>query len=160
MKETWKTIDGFKIYEVSNTGKVRNKKTKRLIKGEIQKGGYIRLSLWNDEKKHKHKLIQRLVAEAFIENHSEQRIYVNHIDGNKNNNNVSNLEWVTNKENLTHSIKVLKQHIKPLRCVETGETFESILAASQAYKVDRTNISKCCNGKLKSAGRYHWEFIK
>lgn len=160
MKEVWKDIKikGYERYEVSDKGNVRNKKTKRLIKPQIDKGGYIRLTLWKGKIKKK-QFVHRLVAITFIANQNEQRTKVNHKDGNKLNNAVSNLEWVTPKENLAHSRNVLKQHIKSVKCVETGKVFESIIAASQAYKIEKASISKCCHGKLKTAGSYHWEFV-
>jgi len=104
LNETWKPIKDFETYEVSSEGKVRNSKTMRLLSPRL--GGtakYLFVSLWKNNKE-KHKTVHRLVALAFIPN-PEDKPQVNHIDGVKTNNSVSNLEWVTCSENLKHAAK-------------------------------------------------------
>lgn len=88
-------ISGFN-YQISNFGRVKNNKGK-LIKPHINKCGYIELHLGKDGK-HYNRKIHRLVAEAFIPN-PDQLPQVDHIDTDKANNIVSNLRWVTSKEN-------------------------------------------------------------
>ena len=107
-KEIWKEINGYEgIYEVSNHGRVRTHKDKithsqrhgirhwkqRILKPKSTKTREPRVSLWKN-KRSKDYLVHRLVAEAFIPNH---------IDGNPENNHVSNLEWATYKENNNHA---------------------------------------------------------
>lgn len=102
--EIWKDVVGYEgLYEVSNTGKVRNNKTKINKSIILDTKGYVRVVLYRNGKPI-FKRVHRLVAKAFIANHLN-KLQVNHIDGNKNNNYVSNLEWVTNQENMTHAIK-------------------------------------------------------
>lgn len=101
--EKWKTINDF--IQVSNFGNVKSHN--KLIKGETCKNGYKRIHVSNEGIDYKF-LIHRLVAEAFIPN-SENKPCVNHKDGDKENNNVDNLEWVTYSENETHSYKVLNK---------------------------------------------------
>lgn len=102
--EIWKDIQGYKNrYQVSNHGKVRSLKRNNILKPEIKNDGYLRVCLYANGKK-KHKRINRLVARAFIENQNNKS-QVNHKDGNKKNNHVSNLEWMTDKENKKHSVK-------------------------------------------------------
>lgn len=99
--EQWKQIKGYENYLISNLGNVKTIKGKvKTIIYDSSKYGYV--ELWKNNKGKKFR-IHRLVAEAFIPNiyNKEQ---VNHIDGNKENNSVSNLEWVTPKENIRHAI--------------------------------------------------------
>lgn len=91
----WKKIDGKPNYSVSNQGEVRNDKTGRILKPSVRKDGYCQIMLG---RKTVPLYIHRLVAEAFIEN-PKVLPQVDHIDGNKSNNNVSNLRWVTYSDN-------------------------------------------------------------
>lgn len=110
MKEIWKDIEGYEgIYQVSNTGKVKSLDRKvwnYIKKGKVLKThnnghGYYYVSLHNDKKVEKHVYIHILVAKAFIPNPNNYT-QVNHKDFNKQNNNVSNLEWVSPKQNRLH----------------------------------------------------------
>ncbi len=99
----WRELQGFSNYLVSNTGDVKSLFTGRLCKYNI-KVGYPTVGIYADNvSKPKNKSIHRLVAQAFIPN-PENKPQVNHIDGNKLNNHVSNLEWVTSKQNMSHAI--------------------------------------------------------
>ena len=115
MTEIWKDITGYDgLYQVSNLGNVKsvekyvnvNNKFKRKIKERIIKpsivyNGYLRVCLAKDGV-HKMHRVHRLVAETFLEN---IKCYedVNHIDGDKLNNNIDNLEWCSRKQNIMHS---------------------------------------------------------
>lgn len=99
--EQWKPVPGYEgLYEVSNQGQVKG--PKGFIKPKIQYNGYARTELWKKGLRYRPS-IHRLVAEVFIPN-PENKPQVNHLDGNKLNNNVSNLEWCTVQENLLHSV--------------------------------------------------------
>lgn len=102
LKVEWKLIDGFGgTYSVSNYGEVRNNRTGKLMKPRKNEKGYLRIGLTKNGKQ-KCMRVHRLVAQAFIPN-PENKPEVNHIDFNKENNCVNNLEWVTCKENSDHS---------------------------------------------------------
>ncbi len=106
MEEIWRDIQGYEgLYQVSNFGRVKSLKTNRILKGSQINSGYLEVVLCKN-KIHKHLLVHRLVAQAFIEN-SNNKKEVNHIDGDKQNNNVINLEWVTRSENELHSYQSL-----------------------------------------------------
>ena len=98
--EYWNDIKGYPNYSVSNLGRVKSKKTGKLLKS-YQTKGYLRVSLYNDAGR-KCKLVHRLVAEAFIPN-PQNKPEVNHINGCKADANVCNLEWATASENMSHA---------------------------------------------------------
>lgn len=100
-KEVYKAIDGFPNYEVSNLGHIRQAKSKRILKVKIDRYGYAQVGLYQDGKQH-WKTVHRLVAIAFIPNPLNKR-EINHISADpltKLNNAITNLEWVTRKENM------------------------------------------------------------
>lgn len=109
VKEEWKVIPGFSLYEVSNMGNVRSKdrtivsgnshyiKRGRILKGHDNGVGYLRVQLKQDGKVGRH-YIHRLVAKAFVPN-PDSKPCVNHIDNNPTNNKSENLEWCTMQEN-------------------------------------------------------------
>ena len=108
--EIWKIIDGFNgKYLISSWGRIRNAETGNILKPYVNKKGYLKASLsWNG--KSVKKRVNRLVAMAFIENPNGYP-QVNHKDGNKENNSVTNLEWVTDAENKEHARKLKRGEI-------------------------------------------------
>ena len=147
MKELWKDIKGYEgCYQVSNLGRIKsldrmtnNQYGEYFMKGRILKNsiikdkGYCRVSLNNGNGKISTR-VHRLVAEAFIPN-PENKPEVNHKDGNKLNNCVSNLEWCTNKENIEHSIRTgLKRHCNGCSNSSSKFTEEDIIFIRKNYK--------------------------
>jgi hypothetical protein len=106
-EELWKTIDNFSNYEISTYGNIRNKTTGYKLNPNI-KCGYSSLNIRNDDGYMKNFKIHRLVALCFIPN-TENKYSVNHIDHNKLNNNLSNLEWATATEQNKHRRKPKKE---------------------------------------------------
>lgn len=104
--EVWKPIESTKgLIEVSNEGRVRSllRGTPRILKTQKDNKGYHRIRVTIEREKQSYK-VHREVAKAFIANH-DGLPQVNHKDGNKDNNSISNLEWVTNKDNAHHAIE-------------------------------------------------------
>lgn len=110
--EIWKDIDNYPMHQVSNKGRIRNiYYNNKISKTFITRWKYESVNLMYNGKTKSFK-VHRLVALAFILN-PENKPYVNHIDGNKMNNNLENLEWVTPQENVDHAIKIgLFSHVK------------------------------------------------
>lgn len=106
MVEEWRTViyngEVYNGYEVSNTGKVRSLKRGKVKEMKLRKNkdGYLYVQLYQG--KARHCFIHRLVACTFIPNDDETKTDVNHIDENKENNSLDNLEWMTHKQNINH----------------------------------------------------------
>lgn len=159
VQEQWKAIEGFQ-YEVSTCGNVRRMNSNKRIKGSVTNGGYVIITLTNEEGQKRFQL-HRLVAEAFIPN-PEKKPQVDHIDCDRLNNNVTNLRWVTAKENANNPItleRVRKARLK--RVVEDqnivyvyNNNLQLVTAytSTNAVKKDglsQGNVVRCCMGELK-----------
>ena len=160
MKEIWKDIDEFPNYEVSSFGRVRNKKYNRFLKPLEVGFGYVVVELWNNGQSQSKK-IHRLVANAFIPN-PHNKPQVNHIDGNKKNNSVDNLEWVTASENMKHAydsgIKKV-YHNRTIRIIETGEIFDSIKECAKKINGYECDIIRCLQKNNYTHKGYHFEYV-
>ena len=159
--ETFVKIDGFEKYEVSNLGKVRNIKSGRVLKPRLHREGYLEHLLYKNNKQ-KFLLLHRILATAFIDN-PEGKPCVNHIDENKLNNDLSNLEWCTKRENNIHGTRIKRAAEKLFKKViqldlddNVLNEFESMVQAERETGVSRRSISNCCNGRSKSAGGFKW----
>lgn len=161
--EIWKVIEGFHNYMVSNEGRIYSRKTNSIMKPTPDTKGYLRISFYENGKSRTFK-VHRLVAQAFIPN-PENLPQVNHKDENKSNNAVSNLEWCTNSYNrnygtATERTRLANTNCKstsaPVKCLETGEIFPSLMEAER--KTGAKNIFWCCKGKRNTSGGFHWEY--
>lgn len=153
-QELWKTIKNFERYEVSNFGNVKNKVTGRILNPTTSHQGYLYVTLCNKEG-HKKFKVHRLVAEAFIDN-SEGLETVDHIDNNKLNNNALNLQWLTIADNVRKANnKSVSQFYKNEEFIAT---YASITEASRQTGIDASAITKCCKGKLFTAGGFLWKY--
>lgn len=134
----------------------------------LDKGiGYFLVTMVNATTKvRKNQFIHRLLAQAFIPN-PENKPHVNHIDGNKQNNTLSNLEWATSKENSQHAVAMgLTTYDHCIKSVdqinlETGDviaTYASMKEACDVTRVQKQNISKVCRGLRKHAGGFFWRY--
>jgi len=178
MEEIWKSIEGFEeLYEVSNFGRVKSLEKlgsvyagkgkprkkfiikEKLIEGWVQE--YQVIELRKNGKGHSKK-VHRLVAEAFIPN-TYGKPQVNHIDENKLNNRLNNLEWVTAEENVNHGtalVRRIKSQSKPILATkeDTKIYFKSIKEASDYLKVNRSCISHSLAGRAKKIKGFTFEF--
>jgi hypothetical protein len=162
--ELWKEIKDCESYQVSNLGNIKNIITGKLRKPNI-KNGYCYTSM-NVNDNEKSLRIHRLVAQAFLVNDDENKTYVNHIDGNKLNNKLDNLEWITPSNNVKHACEtglLESQARKVLQYDKKGifiKEYESINDASIITSIDDGSICKVCkgNGVNKSAGGFIWKY--
>ncbi|WNM50655.1 HNH endonuclease [Staphylococcus phage Alsa_2] len=177
MKEIWKVLKENNNYEVSNTGKVRNKETKQELKPWILNSGYYSITLYGNNYYKRHRTVHRLVAETFIENNDSHKNIINHIDNNKLNNHVDNLEWVDYKGNTLHANRQgrLNTHSarEQLKNVSSKAVFQKDMqgnitkiwdSPTQAEKetdkyFSQAKISSVANGKRKHHRNYIWEYV-
>ena len=192
--ETYRKINGFSRYEVSNTGKIKRlayiekyhhrRHEEIIMKPTYDKDGYLLCGMTGDDGKRYTMKVHRLVAQAFIPN-PDNLPQVNHKDENKSNNNVENLEWITNRDNqywgtcgLRKSIAMKKlhkdglfdSHKKKILCVEKDIIFQSITDAAKwlqensitnnpSSKGIASNIMYVCKGAYKSAYGFTWKYV-
>lgn len=160
-KEIWKDIPNFEgKYKVSNLGNVKSLITNKIMSGKSLRGGY--RSVWLVDKCYK---IHRLVALTFLKNDDKTKNVVNHIDGNKLNNNVKNLEWSTTAENTKHGYLIGKNRVTKRAVRMIGKfsgnliyTFESLQLARIVTEISDASIADVCKGRSKQAGGFKWEF--
>lgn len=177
MEEIWKDIQGYEgLYQISNLGRVKSlnynhTRKERILKPIKNLNGYLQVNL---SKKGKNIYsIHRLVAQAFIPNEDLFKTEINHKDENKINNNVNNLEWVDHKSNMnygTRNERSSKSQINnPKRSKQVNQyskdgktlikTFPSIRQIERETSFAPQNICNCCNGKIKQAYGFRWEYV-
>ena len=175
--EEWKTVivngEVYNNYMVSNLGRIKSlsynrTKQEKTLKQSQQKGYlYVKLAK-NGEMKSE--IVHRLIAKTFISN-PKNKPQVNHKDGNKLNNSVSNLEWCTNGENQKHAFnnglkrrKFGKENPNATNVMQYDlqgnfiKEWGSISEADRELKISFKNISACCKGKRKTAGGFKWNY--
>ena len=162
MDEIWRDIEGYEgLYKISNKGRVKSLKwgKERILRPGIDGYGYMFVCLCNDNVMKYFKL-HRLVAQAFIPN-LYNKPQVNHLDENKKNNCVDNLEWATAKENSNYGTRNERLSRKILQYSKSGEfirEWQGALEVERVLGIDNSHINACCRGKRKSAGGFIWKY--
>lgn len=173
MNEEWKDIDGYPGYKVSTYGRVMsyhhwNEPT--VLRVRHRGNGYLGVMLYDANGRCRNRAIHRLVAEAFIPN-PDNLPEVNHINEDKHDNSVKNLEWISHIDNCGYGTsrerrsKKMKNHPNLSKCVlqldmsgnVIGE-FPSAAEAARTTNVCRTKIICCCNGTRKTSGGFKWRY--
>lgn len=165
-KEIWKDVKGYEgLYQVSNLGRVWSVRKQKYCK-PYEGNGYFKVDLCAKNGKRKKEYLHRIIAIAFIDNHNNYTV-VNHIDGNRKNNSINNLEWTTMSGNAYHAYHELNHTAgcyegKPVLCVELDKVFESGREAAKYIGAKSTSgIYGCCTNRYgyKTAGGYHWRYV-
>ncbi len=178
--EIWKPVKGYEnIYEVSNIGRVKSCERivirsngrkinfpEKIMKPSINHKGYEVIDLRKNGKR-ECGFVHRLVGKAFIENPDNKK-QINHKNGVKRDNNVDNLEWVTNKENVIHAYKnnlnnnrnaIESRKRKVDQLTLENEFIKSYNSIEEAIKVTKiNNISAVCRGCRNKAGGFKWRY--
>ena len=181
--EQWKDVKGYEgLYSVSDQGRVRSEITKdgngnKLILSQRKRDGYCMVTLrkGGKEKSSRVHRVHKLVAKAFITNPDPKNYkIINHINENRSDNRVENLEWCDSKHNRNSGTvnerikKSLRENSllkKAIQCYdkETGSFIKEFSSASEAARemnIVQSNICECATGKRKSAGGYIWKYVK
>ena len=162
----YKYLEGFSRYQICSDGYILNRETGYVLYGNKKKSGYYEVILVDDNGGRHFFLVHRLIAAAFLGAPKDGE-EVNHIHGDKSNNSVDNLEWVSHADNLAHAFEtglrdndVSPKAVKGTN-IETGEqvTFPSIYKAARFMGISQGNICLCCKGVRPSASGYIWEYV-
>lgn len=174
--EIWKDVKGHEgHHQVSNYGRIKSLErviansdgVKQLCEGKIlstriDKYGYERIALRINGKR-KYTTVHRLVAESFIPN-PKNKSQVNHIDENKANNHISNLEWNTAKENMSHNNLRDRIALKLRKKVNSYDLNGILIKEYDLIEATKTDgfipckVSACCKGKRISHGNRTWKY--
>lgn len=165
-----KDISGYEgLYAITSCGKVYSYTSKKFLKPAQQGNGYLRICLSKNNIR-KNFLIHRLVIETYNPVDNMENLQVNHLDENKRNNNLNNLQWVSSKENINYGkrnekagekiAKANKNHkalSKPIICIETNIIYPSIHEAARQLNFDSSYLAKCIKMGKKAYG-FTWEY--
>ena len=156
--EEWRSISGLSRYLVSDFGRIYDCKRGRLLKQTPDHAGYLRVKLWINNIRVTVS-VHRLVAFSFLDSF-DSNLEVNHKDGDKTYNHISNLEWITRSENMKHAYENYLIDVPqrtPVFCVETGEKYKSIREAARDLNIlSHKSITRVLDNPNKSTHGYHF----
>jgi hypothetical protein len=159
--EEWVEVYEFPNYSVSNYGRVYSHRNNIILKESIDRNGYCLVTLTAPGIRSTQK-VHRLVANAFVPT-LDFNLEVNHIDRDKQNNNETNLEWVTHQDNVKHAV-ITGRHLgrpgKQIVIDNTGEVFNSITECAKFLGTTQANISCVLTGKNKSWKGYTFSYVE
>lgn len=159
-KESWVEIKDYPNYQVSDQGRIKNVITGRQLNPSLSKqNGYLRVNLCREDGCHT-KTLHGLVVSTFM-GETPDGLEINHLDGVKTNNTVDNFEFTTPSKNVRHAFELglrLPTN-KKVRCVETGEVFESYKNAAEKLGLNRSHVSQAVSGRVPTAKGYHFERV-
>lgn len=161
LEEVWKDIEGYEgLYQVSTHGRVKSVfRYHKILKSRVKNNGYKYVQLYKNGTPYTY-YIHRLVAQAFIPN-PQNKPQVNHIDEDKENNRVENLEWCTRSENMNHGTAMLRTAIsqgKPIICIETGVEYYSLSECARQMGLQVGHVCSVLKGKRKTTGGYTFKY--
>ena len=165
--ERWMPIDGWEDkYAVSDTGKVKNIISGKMVSQHDNGVGYKKVQLWRDGVGGRHAYVHRLVASAFLPDKGN-RTEVNHRDGNSSNNAVENLEWVTSSENTKHAVYrgalcSWGNRSKPIeaRNIATGEVIRFATISEAEKALGSRHITDVLKGKRHQCKGYDFRYLE
>lgn len=159
LDDNWKQYKNSN-YWISKEGQCYNSKTKTMLQ-PIKNGEYYRYCFSIEGKRTSH-LIHKLVYSLFNQNYDNTK-QINHIDGNKSNNNLDNLELITNSENMIHSYYILNNNINQIGQYDLNnnliQIFNSMSEAARILGYSVGGISQACSGKIKTYKNFIWKKI-
>lgn len=153
-------------YYITEDGRCFNTNTGKYLKGQYNcKNGYLSFNITLNDGSKKRIYAHRAVAEAYLPAPNEHQTQINHIDGNKKNNCVDNLEWVTPKENTLHSIELELKKQKHVFCFNKNKElvaeYKSISEAARAVDISMSIIQQELHKEVKTlSGNFYWSYEK
>ena len=157
-------IPKYTDYMISKSGDIYSKNIKRLCRYTIIPSGYHKVKIKSDNSMYKDLYIHVIVAMAYLNYIPHNNYVINHIDGNKGNNNLNNLEIVTQKDNMKHSILINNDNIfrRGVYYINNNNESVSYISAKEASNItgiDNSSILKSCKSEKKLAGKIKWRFM-
>jgi hypothetical protein len=160
---TFLPIPNYTNYMISKSGEIYSKKIKRLCCVSVLPNGYHKIKLQSDAKIYKDLYIHVLIAITYLSYTPSKDYVINHKDGKKGNNHLENLEIVTHKENMKHSVKInnSKLYRRSVYYIDSNNNYVEYISAKEASEktgIDNSSILKSCKSDIQKAGNIKWYY--